>query len=120
MQHRPPAQGVAHFIVSPFIYFDEAFDSPRSRTARRRRESGFATTIIGAARALWKRARERRELVAMRDSDLRDLSIPQSLVADEARRWPWQRQSPRWANLRADEQSGFQVIFRPFPRRRRG
>jgi hypothetical protein len=62
MQHRQPAQGVSHFIVSPFIYFDEAFDTQRSRARRQDRKGGFVAAVIVAASALWERHREQKQL----------------------------------------------------------
>ena len=113
MQHRQPAQGVGHFIVSPFIYFDEAFDTRPSRTTGQKPNRGLAQTIIGAVRALWEREPEQRELTAMRAGDLHGPNAPSGPVAEELRRWPWQRQNPLSASLGSAKKSGYQIVVRP-------
>ena len=44
----------------------------------------------------WERERLRRELSTMRAPDFGDLTVPPSLVIEELRRWPWQKQNSQW------------------------
>src|SRR3984893_880857 len=54
------------------------------------------TGLPGIWRAWAERDRHRRELITMHASSLGDLALPQSLVADEVRRWPWEKDSAQW------------------------
>jgi hypothetical protein len=43
-----------------------------------------------------ERGRLRRELARMCARDFGDLAVPQNLITEELRRWPWQEPSPQW------------------------
>jgi hypothetical protein len=47
----------------------------------------------------WRRELQRRELSMLLPRDFGDLAVPQSLVSEEIRRWPWQRPSQQWRQI---------------------
>jgi uncharacterized protein YjiS (DUF1127 family) len=53
----------------------------------------------------WERERQRRELSTMRARDFGDLTVPPSLVIEELRRWPWQKQNSQWGEVAAGRRS---------------
>lgn len=51
----------------------------------------------------WRdRTRQRRELARLRSRDFGDLPVPDNLLVEESRKWPWQRFSPQWAEIRPE------------------
>jgi uncharacterized protein YjiS (DUF1127 family) len=57
---------------------------------------------MGAAQLLrmwWRRELQRRELSMLSPRDFGDLAVPQSLVTEEIRRWPWQQSSQQWGQV---------------------
>lgn len=55
---------------------------------------------------LWRTWRERelqrRELSTMSPRDFGDLAVPPSLLKEELRRWPWQKPSQQWSQIKAN------------------
>jgi hypothetical protein len=47
----------------------------------------------------WGRELQRRELSMLSPRDFGDLPVPQSLVTEEIRRWPWQKSSQQWGQV---------------------
>ena len=53
----------------------------------------------------WReRARERLDLSMLGARDFGDLAVPRSLIVDELRKWPWQRFSQQWGEIRSTSQ----------------
>jgi uncharacterized protein YjiS (DUF1127 family) len=65
-----------------------------------RSRKGLLRTFLGWPRLWAERDRQPRELALMSAHDFGDIAVPPSLLRDEARRWPWQRPSAQWAELR--------------------
>lgn len=59
----------------------------------------FITAALGRLRSWREREGFRRQLASMSARDFRDLKVPPSLVADELRRWPWQKPTPQWRTV---------------------
>ncbi|HXO01628.1 MAG TPA: hypothetical protein VN900_06190 [Stellaceae bacterium] len=73
---------------------------------RQRPNKGQLARLVGMLRAWRRRERERRELAAMGRRDFGDLTVPPSLVADEVRRWPWQKPSLQWGQIETRSRRG--------------
>ena len=67
-------------------------------TARSRLASAWLA-VARLLRAWWRRELQRRELSMLSRRDFGDLVVPQSLVNDEIRRWPWQKSSQQWSQV---------------------
>ena len=53
-----------------------------------------------AAAVEWRRRElHRRELSVLSSRDFGDLPVPQSLINEEIRRWPWQKWSQQWSQV---------------------
>jgi uncharacterized protein YjiS (DUF1127 family) len=78
-----------------------AWQAPADATTRRTPPylSAARAAVVGLLRDWRKQQRLRRELSLMSPRDFGDLAVPPSLVRDELRRWPWQRQSVEWGEL---------------------
>ena len=64
--------------------------------------SGVWTAFVRLLRTWRERQRERRELSLMLPRDFGDLPVPPGLIADEIRRWPWQKASQEWSEVARD------------------
>ena len=62
---------------------------------------GFWTAIRLCLRDWRERERQRRELSMLSDRDFAGLRVPRMLVAQEVRKWPWQKWHPQWEELEA-------------------
>lgn len=99
--------------VNPFAASSAATKSPGGRKRMRRNR---ALGALGARLRLWaERNRDRRELAAMSSRDFGDLAVPESLVRDEVRRWPWQKPSAGWRAVGAAQQAGVPAIHTGLP-----
>lgn len=67
-------------------------------TARSRVTSAWMA-IAQLLRTWWRRELQRRELSTLSPRDFGDLAVPQSLVSEEIRRWPWQKPSRQWSQV---------------------
>jgi uncharacterized protein YjiS (DUF1127 family) len=67
-------------------------------TARSRVTSAWMA-IAQLLRTWWRRELQRRELSMLSPRDFGDLAVPQSLVSEEIRRWPWQKPSQQWSQV---------------------
>lgn len=74
--------------------------SPNSidATARSRASSAWMA-VVRLLRTWWRRELQRRELSMLSPRDFGDLAVPQSLVSEETRRWPWQKPSQQWSQV---------------------
>jgi uncharacterized protein YjiS (DUF1127 family) len=64
--------------------------------------SRVASVWVVIARLLrtWQgRELQRRELSVLSSRDFGDLAVPQSLINEEIRRWPWQKWSQQWSQV---------------------
>jgi uncharacterized protein YjiS (DUF1127 family) len=64
--------------------------------------SRIASAWVVIARLLrtWRRRElQRRELSRLSSRDFGDLAVPQSLINEEIRRWPWQKWSQQWSQV---------------------
>ena len=64
--------------------------------------SRIASAWVMIARLLrtWKRRElQRRELSVLSSRDFGDLAVPQSLISEEIRCWPWQKWSHQWSQV---------------------
>ena len=64
--------------------------------------SRVASVWVVIARLLrtWQRRElQRRELSVLSSRDFGDLAVPQSLINEEIRRWPWQKWSQQWSQV---------------------
>ena len=55
--------------------------------------------IARLLRTLRRRELQRRELSVLSSRDFGDLAVPQSLINEEIRRWPWQKWSQQWSQV---------------------
>jgi uncharacterized protein YjiS (DUF1127 family) len=67
---------------------------------------GSAAHVARVFRGWRERERQRRELAQMSALDFGDITVPPCLQRDEVRRWPWQRPSAQWEELRSPPRSG--------------
>jgi uncharacterized protein YjiS (DUF1127 family) len=73
-------------------------DNTREATAR----SLLTRWLCAIARLLrtWRRRElQRRELSRLSSRDFGDLAVPQSLINEEIRRWPWRKWSQQWSQV---------------------
>lgn len=63
-----------------------------------RKISGGIFRLIGRWR---EHERLRRDLSSMRAGDFGDLSVPPGLIAEEVRKWAWQKDNPLWGEIRS-------------------
>jgi len=64
---------------------------PAGRLGISARLAATAATIVEAVRDWRERERQRREMSQMSQRDFGDIAVPPAAIADEIRRWPWQR-----------------------------
>jgi hypothetical protein len=64
-------------------------------------ERGILRDILRLVGRWRERERLRLDLSLMRPGDFGDLAVPPSLVVDEIRKWPWQKWSPNWDEIRS-------------------
>src|SRR6516164_2563066 len=69
-----------------------------SATARSHVRNAWVA-VASLLRAWWRRELQRRELSMLSQRDFGDLTVPQSLVNDEIRRWPWEKSSQQWSQV---------------------
>lgn len=62
---------------------------------------GFWTVMRRCLRDWGQRERRRREFSMLSDRDFAELRVPKMLMAEEVRKWPWQKWHPRWEELEA-------------------
>lgn len=67
-------------------------------TARSRVRSAWVA-VVSLVRAWRRRELQRRELSMLSPRDFGDLTVSQSLVKEEIRRWPWQKSSQQWSQV---------------------
>ena len=74
---------------------------PRNtREAIVRSRIASAWVVIARLLRTWRRRElERRELSVLSSRDFGDLAVPQSLINEEIRRWPWQKWSQQWSQV---------------------
>ena|SRR5690348_7069208 len=69
------------------------------RAAARSNVTTASKGLVRLLRNWWRRELQRRELSMLSPRDFGDLAVPQSLVAEEIRRWPWQNSSQQWGQI---------------------
>jgi uncharacterized protein YjiS (DUF1127 family) len=73
-------------------------DNTREATVRSRIASAWV--VIARLLRTWRRRElQRRELSRLSSRDFGDLAVPQSLINEEIRRWPWQKWSQQWSQV---------------------
>jgi len=98
-----------HSGLSPLntVRFSQAARHAERTTRRERAPPTQAVRrfLIELRRLLrgWRdRTRQRRELARLHSRDFGALPVPDNLLAEESRKWPWQRFSPQWAEIRPE------------------
>jgi uncharacterized protein YjiS (DUF1127 family) len=92
------------------------FAEPRVEAApAQRRGRSRPAGLLAILRRWAERERERRQLAAMSARDFGDLGVPESLIRDELRRWPWQPTSPQWRAVAGTRQTGVPAIVTGLP-----
>jgi uncharacterized protein YjiS (DUF1127 family) len=71
-----------------------------TREATVRSRIAGAWVVIARLLRTWRRRElQRRELSVLSSRDFGDLAVPQSLINEEIRRWPWQKWSQQWSQV---------------------
>jgi uncharacterized protein YjiS (DUF1127 family) len=71
-----------------------------TREATVRSRIASAWVLIARLLRTWRRRElQRRELSVLSSRDFGDLAVPQSLINEEIRRWPWQKWSQQWSQV---------------------
>ena len=71
-----------------------------TREATVRSRIASACVVIARLLRTWRRRElQRRELSVLSSRDFGDLAVPQSLITEEIRRWPWQKWSQQWSQV---------------------
>ena len=69
--------------------------------------------IAQLLRGWWRRELQRRELSILSPRDFGDLAVPQSLVTEEIRQWPWQKSSQQWGQVTDQRGNAYDGSDRP-------
>jgi uncharacterized protein YjiS (DUF1127 family) len=94
----------------------DTFAEPQSvAIPEERRERSQPAGLPAMLRRWIERNRERAELAAMSARDFGDLAVPDSLIRDELRRWPWQPSSPQWHAVADTRQTGVRALATGLP-----